>query len=334
MSADEERPAGPCPACLEPSGSVVHRFTTREAAQHFVLREEDRERHDALVSCIRALWGRDQCVVVRCASCGFVHADPYVAGDGRFYALAYPRVAYPRRRWEYGRTLRALDGTRPERALEIGAGAGFFLDRLPVDRRNVLALDLNEAACARLRAKGYTATADDVLTLEGGGCDAIFLFQVLEHMDRLDDHLQKLAQLARRDVFVSVPNGLRIEFNERHGGLLDMPPNHIGRWTPRAFEAAWGRHGFSIVEMEAQPGNLLELVKNDLAYRVLRLAQSPGSLSNRVRAMPRGARRRAMEATLAVAVAPSRLVAWVDGARRLSELGDAFWVHLRSPLAR
>ena len=37
------------------------------------------------------------------------------------------------------------------------------------------------------------------------------------------------------EILIAVPNEEIIKFNELNGALLDMPPNHIGRWSKKTF---------------------------------------------------------------------------------------------------
>jgi SAM-dependent methyltransferase len=320
-----------CPACKSGSSSVHRVISSEEAAQHFVLAEEDRNRHARLRSHIEGLWQQSRCEIRSCGDCGMYFALPFVGGDKTFYNLAYSGAGYPATRWEYDRTLQAINGNASGwRVLEIGAGAGRFLDRLGIPPENITALEYNDAGRSIMESKGYKAIAADVRELALEPFDAIFMFQVLEHMDRIDELMASVARLSRKHVFVSVPNLHRTAFYETTGSLLDMPPNHIGRWTRLAFEAAWGRHGFRVLDMEVEPTNLVEFVRTDILYKTLRRAQTHGTAANRVRSLPRGLPRRILEVALVAFCAPSRVTAWAKAIERFHGvgLGRAAWVHL------
>jgi SAM-dependent methyltransferase len=331
---------GRCPACLSHTIHQLFTITVEEAAQHFVLQEEFSERNSALAAHIRAIWRQDACAIAACRACGSGFAEPFVSGDVTFYNLAYPRAAYPKRRWEFRRTATSLRGRRPFNglAVEIGSGAGFFLDLVCPEffaTTNVLALEYNKEALASLRAKGYRAEplniCDASLDPYLGRANCIFMFQVLEHLSCLDTVFARLQQLAAPDgsLFIAVPNKERTDYQESSGCLIDMPPNHVGRWTLRAFEALGGRHGFAIAEHQTEPISLSEFVRHDLAYSYLRRAQRSGSLANRLRSMPYGRARRALELGYAAATVPLRAAAWVSAAPRLQSLGASLWVHMR-----
>lgn len=332
-----------CPACHAPAAELpVQQFSATEAAQHFVLAEEFPERHAQLVAHIRQLWGTDRCSRMRCAACGLRFAWPFVAGDGLFYNLAYPHSDYPSERWEFDETVRALraapvpDGP----VLEIGSGFGYFLRKIsptlvPADR--VVAVEYNDVARAALRERGFTAHGEDIRSASfdslRGRLAAVFLFQVLEHMDDLDGVVQRLNQLMRpgASLFIAVPNAQRIDYNETHDSLYDMPPNHISLWTEGAFRALAARAGWTLVAHRSQPTLLRDFVKADLVYAYMRRAQRSGSLANRLRARPRSRVRVALEGALALAAAPARVAAWAEAWGHRDALGSSVWVHLRAP---
>jgi len=330
-----------CPVCKnECSEPPVWTVSDREAAQHFVLAEESAEIHRKLRSHIGALWGRDTCELMNCGQCELSFAWPFVAGDGAFYNLAYPHSAYPEARWEFEQTLSVLQVQPPEgHVLEIGSGFGHFLRRVSptfVSRDRVVAVEYNDRARRRLLDQGFLALAEDFRSVAfdkyKGQLGAVFLFQVLEHMDRLDEAVSRLNELLRpgASLFIAVPNRHLIDFNEAHGALIDMPPNHISRWSEASFRALAKRAGWTTVDFRVQPFRWQKFLATDAVYAHMRRAQAGGSLANRVRSWPRSKVRRAVEFGLAAARSPLRLPAWLAAARSGEPLGESVWVHLRA----
>jgi SAM-dependent methyltransferase len=311
-----------------------------QAAQHFVLAEGDGARHDMLARHIRSLWNESSCEVLECAACQLGFASPFVAGDGEFYNLAYPHSDYPKAKWEFSTTVTALEKLNRGNGhiLEIGSGFGYFLDHVCprfFDRSDVVAVEYNDVASQRLRDQGYMVVQQDVRTAGFDrfehAFDSIFMFQVLEHMDKLDELAKRLHFLTsnRANLFIAVPNPIRIRFNEQHGSLLDMPPNHISRWNRRSLTAFAARAGFEMVEFQEEPMAWTAFAKQDLVYSYMRRSQRPGSLENRLRSQGRSGIRRIQEAALALAGGPSRLPAWVAAATSNGRLGGSIWAHLR-----
>ena len=329
-----------CPACHATRSATLYTVGAEEAAQHYVRRELHPERHDDLRAHVAALWGGPTCDVVRCGACGFGFADPYVAGDEAFYTLAYDRTGYPDWKWEYERTLDVLRPLRaasgePVTLLEVGAGDGAFVRRVApalTPKDHVVTTEFSAYGRREIERHGIECLDRDVRDLPldayGGRFDVLCLFQVLEHLDRLDalfEHLGALAAPAAH-LFIAVPNDRRITFNERSGALLDLPPNHIGRWTRPAFGAVADRHGWRIEAHDVEPEGAGAKAANFAEYRYMRVRQSPGSLAQRAERLPSPVRRPA-QAALAVAYAFARPRALAELVRA-PDLGNHQWVHL------
>ena len=331
--------AAACPACHAERAERLYRVDAAQAAQHYILREIHPARHRALRDHIATLWGGQACDVLRCRTCGFAFSRPFVAGDKQFYALAYERTGYPADKWEYRRTLEAIDrADLPDdfRLLEVGAGDGAFLRRVAPARTRadrVVATEFSDYGREAVEALGIRCLARDVRELAADAhapFDVICLFQVLEHLDGLDDLFGHLGKLAAPDghLFAAVPNADRIAFNETHGSLLDMPPNHVGRWTRAAFEAVAARHAWRVAAHEVEPQHRFAGVRQLVMYRYMRRRQDAGSAANRVERVPSPPVRRVLRVVAAaaygLAAAPAALaLARADG------LGDSQWVHLR-----
>lgn len=332
-----------CPACR--AGGItraLRHFEAGDAAQHFVLREEFPQVHAELVQHIRSLWGGEGCDLHACSACGLQFAWPFVAGDGRFYNLAYPYSSYPSERWEFEQSLQALARTPlpPGPVLEIGSGSGQFLRKLSprfVAPHDVLSIEFNDTARQQLQAMGFQTFAADVRSDAfanlRGSLQAVFMFQVLEHLDGLDALTERLDTLLApgASVHVAVPNIERIDHAEAHGGLLDMPPNHISRWTEGAFRALAARAGWTLCDWRVEPAGWRNFVKIDLINSHMRRAQRSGSLANLARGRRRTPARVAVEGVLALAAAPARLPGWIKAAPKRRSLGDSVWLRLRKP---
>lgn len=334
--------AARCPVCASRTAVRLISVTAAEAAQHHVLREADPVRHRELSAHVEELWGQPACDVVRCTECGFGFAWPYVAGDARFYALASGRPSYPSWRWEFGRTLQELrervrrGELRGFTLLEVGAGAGAFVrcvvpELTPGD--NVVCTELSGPGRAEIERYGIRCLSEEVHHLStaehGGRFDVLCLFQVLEHLDRLDELFALLGGMStsRAHLFISVPNDARTTFNELHGSLLDMPPNHIGRWNRNSFEVMARRHGWRVAGHEVEPDAPRAKLVEHAAFRYMRRRQSPGTWANRIERMAPSPLRRALQGAAAAAYllgSPGALSARL----RSAGLGSAQWVHL------
>lgn len=331
---------GGCPACHCTATEYVFTVSAAEAAQHFVLREEHPDRHRELLAHIARLWGKDTCDIRKCTECQFGFADPYVAGDALFYNLAYPRVNYPPDKWEYAATAAKLKSrtflTKGD-VLDVGAGFGFFMDKikpLMVADQHGFAIEYNESATEILKQKGYRVYQDDIRSNAFEAFERrfayIFLFQVVEHMDELDRLFDRIRYLLTDggSAFIAVPNTPRTDFQEQTSSLIDMPPNHIGRWSEAAFTAQARRADLKLVSAQVEPFNVVKFAKVDLRFSHLKRAQRSGSLANRLRSLPNSKARRLVEAALALAWAPIRAPVMLRATSRSEALGDSVLIEL------
>ena len=328
-----------CPICKSGGSRILYSINSEQAAQHFVLKEAEPARFAELQSHIETIWHQPTCRVVQCDSCGFCYSNPYVAGDRRFYTLAYRRLGFPTRKWEYELTYETFTakGMSGFTMLEIGAGNGAFVKRIAPSltrKENILCTEYSDFGIGEIQRYGISCLSDDIRAVDSeeyeGLFDVICMFQVLEHMDDLNPLFQRINWMARRNanLFIAVPNPRRIEFNELNGALLDMPPNHIGRWNRQCFAIMAERHGWNIERYEMETGeNFTSKAKTFSIYRFLRKAQESRTLANRIRQLTHPYLRRILQVAgvciynLAAPGAYTRL--------RSRELGESQWVHLR-----
>jgi hypothetical protein len=168
-------------------------------------------------------------------------------------------------------------------------------------------------------------TVDDL----GGPVEVIALFQVLEHMDDPAALFFKFAELGTDEVIVvaAVPAPDRMEFNELNGSLLDMPPNHVGRWTPTALAKLAERTGWTLDEVAVEPEGAAPKLKQFGKYIYLRAMQDASSLANSVERIAGGPLRTLARAALAGAYTARHLPAAVKLATDAS-LGNSMWMRL------
>jgi 2-polyprenyl-3-methyl-5-hydroxy-6-metoxy-1,4-benzoquinol methylase len=269
-----------CPGCGRRDGHQIHRLSVADAALYFVRPWVDLDRYSELVESLTALWGADQARIVRCDDCGLRSADPFVAGNAKFYGLAFGRESahpYPAWRWEYQLTEQVITSTTGT-VLEIGAGDGAFQRRIiaaGVDPCRLHATEFSVGGRRALGELGVTVTDVDFRELPAATHAVICGHQVLEHLDDLDATFAAFDRLTSPDgvVAVSVPNGVHIERTEAAGGMLDMPPTHVSTWRPKAFIAAAGRRGWKVTDCREEPIARVRAAKELAQSRTFRARQ-------------------------------------------------------------
>jgi SAM-dependent methyltransferase len=261
-----------CPVCQRASSLVpLYRYHVAQAASHFCPPSRDADRFSRLNECIRRLWHGDECTVFRCTDCGFAFGNPFVGGDEEFYGILHEQKDYPGWRWDYDvaitEAVKKFDGGK---ILDVGAGVGMFLRGLrgAWDRH---AVEGSETTRRELEAAGIKVFRDlsDGAQLNAGAFQVITLFQVLEHIAEFDLVLKLCRKLLAPGgrLVVTVPDGDAMIRQERMTGCHDMPPNHIGKWTPESLIRVLRRSGFECGQPIYEPpswGNL----KSNLHLRV------------------------------------------------------------------
>jgi SAM-dependent methyltransferase len=190
-----------------------------------------------------------------CLGCGFGIFSPTITGSDEFYqdlSQEAKGTYYARDTWEHRRALAALQDRR--KVLEIGCGAGFFLERLQSQGKEVRGVELNAAGASFARSRGVPveqAALEDFAPEHREEFDGVCFFQVLEHVAQpltfFENALACLQPGGR--LIVTVPNMAGI-LGRMAPLVTNVPPHHVSRWTPEALArlgqrcqltvAAWG----------------------------------------------------------------------------------------------
>ena len=312
-----------CPICSGMVLKTLRCFTAEQAAEHFFPRGRDEERHRQLKENIELLWQQPTCQVMQCERCLFTFPLPYVGGEQEFYELAYGVPSYPHHRWEYDRAiefLKTLDQFDTPRLLELGAGSGNFIKHLlqgdrSLEPSRIVATDYSSHSVSELRKLGVDARPDSVFEL--ADCTgntksfaAVCAFQSIEHMANVTEVISALQRMVRPGglIILSVPNGTAIDFNEQHLCCFDMPPNHVGRWYRKTFEALADKAGLQLVAHEIEPKRMPQLLRDAVQLHVHGVGMAkPHSFASRVRALKSAGVRRALLAATGAALLLPRL---------------------------
>lgn len=317
-----------CPVC-QSSTEVVRVITAESAARHFVTPKVDSERFNRLVERIHLLWNLESATIRQCDNCKFRFCDPLIGGDGEFYRAAYDRTGgYPRDKWDYTRTVQSLGWRRLHTVVEVGAGPGFFLEKISRQSADLIAFEYDDKSIKQLETMGARVYRGDFRGKEFRDiADAVFMFQVLEHMTDPIGAVQWAAAALKGggDLYITVPNSAATQFQEKSGSLLDMPPNHVTTWTVEAFKRVAERAGLEIQAIEIEPFSMRRHIKQDIVYSFLKRAQCDRTFEATVRAT----RNRALMGFTAGILSPRRLHWWALALRHRH--GKTIWAHFRKP---
>ena len=266
-----------CPACYAQDEHIlIHTVSSITAAKHF-LRNSGARDFSGLRNQIQALWKSAENNIMRCVGCGSRFSNPHIAGDPKFYELAYPESSYPESRWEFDLTCdTVIDSLKDDgRLLEIGGGDGGFINQVVLaglDPKRISVTEFSAEGRKNLEQLGVDVHEVDFrFGVPGGPFQVIVLFQTLEHLDRLDQVVNSFSLLGTKDVevFLSAPNVECIDWQEKVLGMLDMPPNHITGFSVKGIRELFVRRGWTVVGLELQPAKtFLDCAKDIALWRL------------------------------------------------------------------
>jgi SAM-dependent methyltransferase len=278
-----------CPICGSKNSKVLYQVTCDESARHFAVNRKS-ETFFRLREHLANLWGAKECSVVKCEDCDFGYASPYVGGDKKFYDLAYQRSSYPTWKFEFQETLDFLSNISVDRekfsVLEVGSGDGAFVSQLTgmVSSDSICATEYSDYGAEQIKKLGIEVYQSDFRENHKwiGKFAAVCMFQVLEHLDNLQAVFEGINRITKENayLFLAVPNNKRINFNEANGALLDMPPNHIGRYTQKSFALIADRFGWEIKSNKVEQANSEKFLSQFSEYVYLRKTQSDNTLEH------------------------------------------------------
>jgi len=218
-----------CPLCRSQGFRVVESRSKREIIQLWA--EVGKPLPERLLSDYP-----DQIDLLICKSCGLKFHDPRLAGGGDFYeAIDAGPGYYIESRPEFVYALGCASTHAAKSVLDVGCGAGLFLDQAKAGGLRTFGMELNQAAASLARNKGHRVFSDLLTSQFTENCperfDVITLFQVVEHLPDPIAVLKQAKKLLAKDgqIIVSVPNfsGLGCFFStDPH----HWPPHHLTRW--------------------------------------------------------------------------------------------------------
>ena len=244
--------------------------------------------------------------VVRCPDCGFLYRQPGIRperlGDlyssgryGKFLIGKYSRKR--QRRYEY-----VMDAFAPifadgsgRRLLDVGCGAGLFLELAHAARLRAYGVDLSADSIEHARTKPwggntYHGAPRDVPEIASGGFDVITLWSVSRISRSRSRTSRCCGACSRPDGVLMVltvnANSLYLKKTREHWN--GFTPNHLKFFSPTTLELLLAKTGFSAVTMPPMPPDSVTSGRARLTARQTRRllrATANGNTGNMLRAI-------------------------------------------------
>jgi 2-polyprenyl-3-methyl-5-hydroxy-6-metoxy-1,4-benzoquinol methylase len=205
-------------------------------------------------------------ILQRCPACGFVTARLDAPVDARRiyeggYFTGEEYLDYladePFFRRNFQKRLRQLLRRRAGgRLLEIGAAYGFFLD-LAKAHFEVVGYEVNPEAVRHAReVLGVDVRTDDFLAADvegiGGPVDVTVMWDVIEHLERPDLFLARIAEVSKPGALIYITTGdIGSVLARRRGRKWRMihPPSHLHYFDRRTLPRLLAKHSFRTLEI-------------------------------------------------------------------------------------
>ncbi len=151
---------------------------------------------------------------------------------------------------------------RDQRIVDLGCGEGITLEKMTrrMPQRNIIGIDCMQENIDICLKHGLPVRLGNLydLDLAGGSVDAVFLLEVIEHLEYPEVALQHIHRILRPEgkVIIAYPNDrafkiarmVTLKFKE-----ASFDPGHVKQWTHREMEKILNLHGFSVEHRRSIP---------------------------------------------------------------------------------
>lgn len=208
----------------------------------------------------------------RCSSCGFTVTQdfPNQSAIGKYYDAADyvshtdTRKGIINRLYHTARNIslkskvalvKKYSHASSNTLLDIGCGTGYFLDAIAKQQWKVLGIEKSESVRNQTRQRLSLDVEDsDYLTsIANQSMDTVTLWHVLEHIENLNETLDNIFRILKKDgtVFIALPNkesSDALHYKE-YWAAYDVP-RHLWHFSPSDFEQLAKKHRFTVVKQK------------------------------------------------------------------------------------
>lgn len=235
-----------CPACRHNTTRKIETLSVSEQFQLYAGGDQEVFRNLLEKSGL----DNDSYEIRECQNCGLNFSVPMKGASGEWYSYTYNKLElHASDRWEFDFVANTVSSR--EKVGEIGCGTGVFLEKCRARDGDVYGVDFSRSSIEACRKKGLNATLIDIH--ENGvnlvnSMNTVASFHVLEHLEDPSFLFRIASSWAAPDatLWVSVPSDRRIDRLLKQKHLLDEPPHHLSKWTPKALSEIGQANGWHL----------------------------------------------------------------------------------------
>ncbi len=224
--------------------------------------------------------------IFECSDTNLKFYHPFgLAGDGKFYddLSLNGKSYYSKSKWEFDEAAKYLKSE--DQVLEIGCGAGYFLEQIAPITSKTTGLELNPRAIKLGQQRGVNILPDfiqDHAASYTESYDIVFAFQLFEHIEKIREMFESSLKVLKKGgkLIIGVPNNSSLIFKLNKYHTLNLPPHHMLLWDEESLAAVAQVFGLKLISIETQPGS--RTLKSEIYKLKLYKLLGEGFLANSI----------------------------------------------------
>jgi len=238
-----------CPVCVS---SDVTLDTTQSSAYYI-----DKYKHVLNIDVSNYFTGIEQVEILDCKTCSYRFYHPFsLQAQPEFYEnLSHNDTYYLEEKWEFEIALSKLK--KGMKVLEIGCGEGNFLEMAYNHGIFIEGLDTGKNLLTESKS-GIPIHKQVIETFaqdHANEFDAIVSLQVLEHLTEIQNFINASLYCLKPTgkLILAVPNIEAKILRYDENNCLNMPPHHMGLFSPKAFGNLSKHYPMRLLSLKKEP---------------------------------------------------------------------------------